>query len=375
MQPTLEPADRAADARAAFVDRILQGVAGVFEVFSIYLGDRLGYYQALKDGSALTSSDLAKKTGTDERHAREWLEQQTTVGVLEVDEPGAEARARRFRLPPAHATALTDEESLDHVAPLVRLQVANVLPMDHLVHAYRTGGGLPPDVASFDALLAQGAVNRPAFLRLLGSEWLPNVPDLHARLEADPPARVADIGCGAAWSSIAMAKSYPKTRIDGFDLNEWAVALARRNVEEAGLADRVRVRVQDASDPALSGQYDLVTAFECLHDMARPVEALRVMRDLAGDHGTVLVVDERVGESFLSDDGDMDWLMYGWSVFSCLPGAMATPGAAGTGTVLRPSKLREYAEAAGFDRVEVLPIENYMFRFYRLHAGANRSGG
>jgi 2-polyprenyl-3-methyl-5-hydroxy-6-metoxy-1,4-benzoquinol methylase len=206
------------------------------------------------------------------------------------------------------------------------------------------------------------------FLRQLGSEWLPTMPDVHARLMADPPARIADLGCGAGWSSIGMAQSYPKVVVDGFDSDQASVELARGNATAAGLADRVKFHVRDAGSPELAGRYDLVTAFECLHDMAQPVGALRVMRHLAGDRGAVLVVDERVGDVFTAAGSDVEWMMYGWSILHCLPVGKAETPSAETGTVLRSGTLRHYAEEAGFRRVEVLGIENLFFRFYRLYA-------
>jgi 2-polyprenyl-3-methyl-5-hydroxy-6-metoxy-1,4-benzoquinol methylase len=215
-------------------------------------------------------------------------------------------------------------------------------------------------------LEGQAGINRAMFLRQLGTEWLPSIPDLHRRLISDPPARVADIGCGAGWSSVGMARSYPKLRVDGFDLDEPSVALARANVIEAGLEERVRIHRQDAGDPSLGGSYDLVTAFECVHDMADPVGALRTMLHLAGEAGSVIVMDERVGDRFTARGNDVEWMMYGWSVLHCLPVGKAEEPSAGTGTVMRPETLRRYAEEAGFCEVEILPIDDFFFRFYRL---------
>jgi hypothetical protein len=123
--------------------------------------------------------------------------------------------------------------------------------------------------------------------------------------------------------------------------------------------------VRDAADPALSGSYDLVAAFECLHDMADPVGALRAMRGLAGAQGAVVVMDERVGESFAARNDDTEWFMYGFSVLHCLPVGLADQPSAGTGTVMRPDTFRRYALEAGFRDVEVLPIDNYFYTFYR----------
>ena len=204
--------------------------------------------------------------------------------------------------------------------------------------------------------------SRAMFVNLMGSEWLPAVSDVHERLQADPPARAADIGCGTGWSSISIAQA----QLDGFDLDQASVEEARANAEAEGLADRVDFRVQDVTDPELSGRYDLAIATECIHDMSRPVEALRAMRTLVGEDGTVIVVDERVGESFAAPGDDMERLYYGFSILHCLPVGMAERPSAGTATVMRPGTLRRYANEAGFSRGEDLPIENNIWHFYRL---------
>jgi 2-polyprenyl-3-methyl-5-hydroxy-6-metoxy-1,4-benzoquinol methylase len=168
-----------------------------------------------------------------------------------------------------------------------------------------------------------------------------------------------------------MALHYPAARVDGFDLDAPSIDLARSHAlstKEGSLSERLEFRVADASDPSLSGRYDLVTAFECLHDMSDPVGALRTMRRLVKPEGSVLIVDERVGTSFLSQDGELDALMYGWSVLHCLPVGMYAESSAGTGTVMRPETLERYAREAGFSRLEVLPVDAGFFRLYRLYS-------
>lgn len=205
----------------------------------------------------------------------------------------------------------------------------------------------------------------------MGSELVPAMPDVHARLQADPPARVADIGIGAGWSSIAIARAYPKVRVDALDLDPASVELARRNVAEAGLAERVQVELRDAADPALSGNYDLVAAFGCVHDMADPVAALRAMRRLAGENGTVFVASEPKGSARFLDantNRDVERGYYGFSLLHCLPVGMSEQPSAGTGTVLRPDTLRGYARQAGFRDIEILPIDDDWSGHYRLLA-------
>ena len=327
--------------------------------------ERLGYYRALANG-ALTSAELAARTNTHERYAREWLEQQTVAGILEVNNENLDADKRRFSLPPGHAEPLIEQDSLNYVAPLTRLMAGAVRPLDSLLEAYRTGGGVPFSEYGSDLREGQAAINRPAFLYQLSQEWLPAIADVHGRLQSDPPAHVADIGCGYGWSSIGIAQGYPNVHVDGFDLDEPSIALAQENARQHNVSDRVHFQVRDASDPALAGQYDFVTAFECVHDMSNPVGALKMMKQLAGERGTVFIVDERVGDAFTAKGNDVEWMMYGWSILHCLPVGMVDPPAVGTGTVMRTDTLRSYATDAGFSNMEVLPIENFFFRFYRL---------
>lgn len=365
--PNEDSADTMAQKRDAFVERLLQSTRGTFEMFSIYLGVRLGFYEALAVGHPLNSTELATRTGTAERYAREWLEQQTVAGIVEVDDEKAEALKRRFTLPAPYREVLVYQESLNYLAPLPRLVAGAVHPLPSILEAYRTGGGVPYAEYGVDLREGQAGINRAMFLYQLASEWLPAMPEIHARLIADPPARIADLGCGAGWSSIGMARGYPRVFVDGFDLDHASIELARANAAAAGLAHRVDFQVRDASDPQLAGRYDLVTAFECLHDMSQPVSALKAMRHLAGERGAVLVVDERVGEAFTAAGSDVEWMMYGWSILHCLPVGKADTPSAETGAVLRADTLRRYAIEAGFRKVETLPIDNLFFRFYRLH--------
>jgi 2-polyprenyl-3-methyl-5-hydroxy-6-metoxy-1,4-benzoquinol methylase len=211
-------------------------------------------------------------------------------------------------------------------------------------------------------------MNRAMFLQELGQVWLPSISDIHARLQADPPARIADIGCGAGWSSIGIAQAYPRVQVDGFDLDEPSIDLAWANAREANMNGRLKFQALDAGDRSLAGQYDLVTAFECVHDMSDPVGVLRSMRRLISDNGAVIIMDERVGDTFTPGGNEVEWMMYGWSVLHCLPVGMVDQPSAETGTVMRAGTVRRYAKEAGFRDVEVLSIDNFFFQFYRLHA-------
>jgi SAM-dependent methyltransferase len=348
--------------RDAFAARILQSVLGAFDLFSVYLGERLGLYAALAAGAA-TAADVADRAGCDARYVREWLEHQAVSGLLEAH--ATDGGARRYALPPEHAEVLLAQDSLSYLAPVARLAAGVLAVTPRVLDAYRTGAGIPYADYGADMREGQAGANRAMFLELIAGEWFPAVPDLHARLR-HAPARVADIGCGAAWSSIGIARAYPQAVVDAFDLDEASVDLARANVAAHGLDERVRVQLADASDPALAGVYDVVTVFEALHDMARPVAALETVRRILAPRGFALVVDERVAEEFTAPGDDIERLMYGWSIFHCLPSSRAETPSAATGTVMRPATLRAYAQEAGFKDIEVLPVEHEFFRFYRL---------
>ncbi len=366
-QPTVALNANQESQRDAFVDRLLQATAGVFDIFTIYLGGRLGFYQQLANGEWHTSTSLAQDTGTTERYVREWLEQQTVAGILEVQDATAAASERRYHLPAGHTEVLVKKDSLNYLAPLAQLVVGAVHPIGSVVEAFQNGGGVPFADYGEDLRDGQAGINRSTFLSELGQSWFPAIPDLHARLLANPPAKVADIGMGAGWSSIGLVQAYANILVDGFDLDEPSVELARQNAREAGLNGRLNFHIRDAADDDLAGNYDLVTMFEALHDMPDPVGALRTARRLLREQGTVIIVDERVGDEFTPTGNDVEWMMYGWSVLHCLPAGMAHQPSAATGTVMRTSTLERYAREAGFSEVEVLPIDNFFFRVYRLY--------
>jgi SAM-dependent methyltransferase len=238
--------------------------------------------------------------------------------------------------------------------------------MPALVRAYQSGDGVPyADYAIHDI---QGNFNKPIFINLLASEWLPSIPGLAERLSG-PTARVAELGCGEGWAAIAIAQAWPQVTVDGYDLDEASIAAARQNAADAGVSDRVHFELADVADTAAfgAGGHDLVFAFEMVHDLARPVQALETMRRLGAPGATYLVVDERAEESFAApSESPWERFFYVASVLHCLPAGRNEPDSAATGTVMRPAMLRGYADAAGFGSVEVLPIEHDMFRFYRL---------
>ncbi len=367
-----EPTDTGLEAQiGAYADRIFQTGLAALEAVTISLGRELGLYGHLTAEGGTRPGDLAAAAGIDRRYAREWLEQQAAAGLIELTQPGAEADERRYGLSPAAQECLLRPDSLASVGPLIDLLPAlvRVFP-SALVDAFRTGRGIP--YAAYAVHDAQGDFNRPGFVNLLAADWLPAVAGLTDRL-ASGPARAAEIGCGEGWAAISLAKAWNEIGVDGFDNDEASIAAARKHAAEAGVSDRVHFEVVDVTsalpDRIDAGSYDLVLAFEMIHDLARPIEALTTMRQLGKPDAVHLVVDEKVAESFEAPtENPVERLLYAASVLHCLPVGMADHPSAATGTVMRPSTLRAYAEAAGFSRVDILPVDHDLFRFYHLIA-------
>ena len=349
----------------ALVERLFGAAIDTLEIASIHVGARLGFYRALAEGGDAKPAELAARTGTVERYAREWLEQQAVAGFLSVDDPNAEAEERRYGLPEAHKAVFVDEENPNYLAPLATLAIGVLGPLDALFDAFRGGGGVPYEAYGADTRDGISALNRPMFANQL-ADWLASIPEVDARLHAQPPARVGDLACGSAWSSIAIARAYPEVTVDAIDVDSASIETARANVAAAGLTDRVRPIVHDASDPSLGGRYELITIFEALHDMNHPVEALRAARNMLVKGGSVVIADERVAERFTAPGDELERFNYGWSVVHCLAVGMLDADSAGTGTAIRSATVRAYATEAGFGRVDVLPIEHDFWRFYRL---------
>ena len=183
-----------------FVGRLFNASLGAIDVFTVYVGDRLGLYQALAENGALTFPELAASAGIDERYAREWLEQQAATGFVQVDDVAAAPGVRRFSLPAEHAAALIDPDSPLSIAPLARAVASVGVVLPQLLEAYRTGGGVPWSAFGADGIEAQGDFNRPWIRSALAAEYLPSVPDVHEQLTSG--ARVADIACGVGWAGI-----------------------------------------------------------------------------------------------------------------------------------------------------------------------------
>ncbi|MEK7397207.1 MAG: class I SAM-dependent methyltransferase [Candidatus Poribacteria bacterium] len=342
-----------------FVERILGELNAGMSCMSLYIGCRLGLFKALADSKPITIESLSKKTGFNERYMREWLECMAVNEYLDYDEESG-----CFSLPPEHVPVLVDGDSPYYIAADFGF-VSNLSSViKPLTDAFRSGGGVPFEAYGEDLPEAIGLSTRPLFINDYVDKWIPTMPDIEKRLESG--AIVADIGCGTGWSSITLAKAFPKIQIDAVDIDEKSIELARANVNNAGLDGQIKFHHSAAEDAKLKGPYDLVTSFICVHDMAYPVKVLSKLRKVMAPDGAVLIGDVAASDSLSGNCNLIGRYFYNASVLHCLPQSMVFPNSAATGATMGPEKLRKYVSDAGFSKVDILPIENPFWRFYRL---------
>jgi SAM-dependent methyltransferase len=357
----------ATDRADALAERLSAATLGALELYSIFLGAELGLYRTLETHGPATPAELAERAGIARRYAREWLEQQAVAGLLDVEHADAAADARRYALGPEHARVLAHPDDPAHVAPFAHMLAGIGSALPRVVDAYRTGGGVPYAEYGRAFRHGQGHINRPAFTHELPTDWLAAMPDVLARLEGIRHPRVADVGCGQGFSTLAIAGAFLDAHVDGLDADAGSIADARAHAADAGLDGRVRFLEADATSLATHGPYDLVLLLEALHDMTDPVGALQAARAALTPGGSVLLVDEKVADTFTAPGDEIERMMYGWSVTHCLPTQLAEHPSAALGTVLRADTVRDLAAEAGYARVDVLGVENDFFRLYRLH--------
>jgi hypothetical protein len=243
----------------ALEDRLIGAAIGALELQSIHVGRKLGLYESLR--SPRTAAELADHAGIDPRYAREWLEQQAVAGLVSVDgQIGDDYLERvRFWLNPKQLAVLVHEDDPAHVSPIADMVAGGGMVIDQVVEAYRTGQGVPYAAYGKSFRDGQAGVNRPAFVNDLASTWIEAVPEVSARLREG--GRVADLGSGTGWSTIAMARAFPQATVIGFDSDDDSVIDARANADMAGVA--VQFMKADASTMADHGPFVSFSSSRC----------------------------------------------------------------------------------------------------------------
>jgi SAM-dependent methyltransferase len=308
----------------------------------IYLGDKLGLYRAMAGAGPLTSEDLADRTGTHERYVREWLNNQAAGGIVDYN-----AVDGTYELSDEAAHVWADETSPAFLAGWIELIAAMWADADLLGDAFRSGDGVA--WGDHDRRLYR-AVQRffsPLYRGSLVQEWIPSLDGVEARLREG--AHVADVGCGYGISTVIMAQAYPRSTFVGYDGHPDSIVAAGKAAAEAGVADRVRFEVADATSFGGTG-YDLVCFFDALHDMGDPVGAAAHARDALAEDGTVMLVEPQAGDRVEDNLNPVGRTYYAGSTFLCTPSALAQPGGYSLGAQAGPERLAEVLRRAGFTR-------------------------
>jgi SAM-dependent methyltransferase len=353
----------ASDAPATLDARLFEAAIGSLELLSVHLGRRLGLYDAIRNAGEVTVDELAMRASIAPRYAREWLEQQAVAGFITVDNPDADAAIRRFRLNDEQQAVFVEPEHPAHVSPVADMIAGIGSALDAVADAYRRGTGVAYDDYGPHLRHGQGGINRPAYTTAL-SDWL-DATEIGPRLrDAGPGARIADVGCGQGWSTIALATMYPHADIVGFDTDTASIDDARLHAAVAGVD--VTFEATSAAAVADHGPFDAVIVLETLHDIAQPVDALLAWRRALARGGAVVIADEKVADRFTAPGDETERFMYGFSVLHCLPSSMASPDSTALGTVLRAATVHELAATAGFGRCAEIDVDAGFFRIYEL---------
>jgi 2-polyprenyl-3-methyl-5-hydroxy-6-metoxy-1,4-benzoquinol methylase len=328
------------DTLMAFVFRAVDEVGATLNTALVVMGDRLGWYRAMAGAGPLTPADIASRTSTSERYVREWLNNQAAGGFVDYDPDSG-----RYTLPPEQAMALTDESSPAYLPGFFEIALGSMLATSTITEAARTGTGFGWHEQAEEVHSGCERFFRPAYNAHLVAEWLPALDGVVARLEQG--GTVADIGCGHGSSTVLMAQAFPTATLVGFDYHEGSIATARKRAVEAGVDDRVRFETAtgDAYPPA---QYDLVTMFDCLHDMGDPVGAARHVRDSLKPDGSWMIVEPAAGDRVEDNLNPLGRALYGFSTLLCTPSSLSQEVGLALGTQAGEARIRDVVTTAGF---------------------------
>jgi SAM-dependent methyltransferase len=312
-----------------------------FHAGLVVIGEQLGLYKALA-GGALTSAELAERTGTDERYVREWLNSQAAGGYVQYD-----PSAGRYSLSEEQAFALADEKSPAYLPGAFLLAVSALRAVPHIAERFRTGEGFGWHEHDHGLFRGTELFFRPGYAANLTSAWIPALDGVEAKLRAG--AKVADVGCGLGASTILMAQSYPASSFVGYDYHDGSVEMARRRAEEAGVADRVKFEVASAKNYPGSG-YDFVAFFDCLHDMGDPVGAAAHVRESLAPGGTWMIVEPFAGDRVEDNLNPVGRIYYSASTLLCTPASKSQEVGLALGAQAGEARLREVVTGGGFSR-------------------------
>jgi SAM-dependent methyltransferase len=328
------------DRLMAFVVRSVTEVGASLNTALVVMGDKLGLYRALALGGALSSAELAERAGISERYAREWLNAQAAGDFVQYDPDSG-----TYSLAPEQAVALTDESSPAYLPGLFQIALGSLIDSPRITEAAKTGAGIGWHDHVADVHEGCERFFRPGYNANLVGSWLPACDGVVEKLQRG--ARVADVGCGHGASTVLMATAFPASSFVGSDYHEGSIATARRRAEEAGVTDRVRFDVAPAAAYPGTG-YDLVTMFDCLHDMGDPVGAARHVHQSLAPDGTWFIVEPAAGDRVEDNLNFVGRAYYGFSTLLCTPCSLAQDVGLALGAQAGEARIRNVVLSAGF---------------------------
>ena len=339
MSAVTQPATINEDKMHAFLGKVVGDFGAALSSSLAYIGQKLGLYKALAAAGSATPAELATATSTNERYVREWLINQAAGGYVDYD-----AASGRYSLSPEQALALTDESSPFYVGGGFYVVKAMTNAVNRIEDHFKNGGGMLWGEHDSDIFVGTERFFRPGYAAHLIASWIPALTGVEEKLKAG--AKVADIGCGHGSSTIIMAQAYPNSRFWGFDNHEKSIATARQRAADAGVSDRVTFAVANASELP-DEQYDMVTFFDCLHDMGDPIGACKRAAEVLAADGSALIVEPMAGNTVEENFNIIGRTFSGASTLCCTSHSLAMNGPA-LGAVAPESAIREVALAGGF---------------------------
>ena len=342
MSATEQAVEVDGDKLMQFVFRAVDEVGATLNSALVVMGDKLGLYRALAGTGGLSPSELAERTGTAERYVREWLNAQAAGGYVAYDPDSG-----RYSLPPEQAVALTVEDSPAYLPGLFQTALGSVLDSPTITDKARSGDGFGWHEHVHDVHDGCERFFRPGYNAHLVAEWLPALDGVVEKLERG--ALVADVGCGHGASTILMAQSFPNSRFVGPDYHRGSIDTARARAEQAGVQDRIKFQVEPAAAYS-GGDYDLVTMFDCLHDMGDPVGAARHVRSTLKPDGTWMIVEPHAGDRVEDNLNPVGRAFYGFSTLLCTPASLSQEVGLALGAQAGEARIRDVVETAGFTR-------------------------
>jgi SAM-dependent methyltransferase len=327
----------------AFMGQAVTDMGAIISAPLMVMGEKLGLYKAMAGAGPLSSKELAERTGVAERSVREWLGNQAAGGYVTYD-PDSD----RYTLPNENALALADEDSPFYILGVYESIASLYADEDRILEAFRSGEGM--GWHEHDHRLFRGTERffRPGYQGNLVAEWIPALDGVTEKLESG--AKVADVGCGHGASTIIMAEAFPNSEFYGFDYHDASISRAREAAEQAGVSDRISFAVASAKDYPGKG-YDLVTVFDCLHDMGDPVGASAHIRDTLADDGTWMIVEPFAGDSVAENLNPVGRVFYGASTVICTPASLAQEVGLALGAQAGEARLAEVIKEGGFSTV------------------------